>query len=121
MYPKFQIVTTGKVTREDRDREWNDLQRAAIEKKTRPFYRAVDKHGLMYAGIHKTILLSCQLIVLMSLGLHFLPSSIKIGLLQLPFVHSSLSLSVNLHLQPVIIIYILNLYLLLCFKFSGCM
>ncbi|KAK4265943.1 hypothetical protein QN277_026928 [Acacia crassicarpa] len=45
-----KIVNTGKVTREDRDREWNELQRAANEKKTRPFYRAVDKHGLMYAG-----------------------------------------------------------------------
>lgn len=45
-----KIVNTGKVTREDRDRAWNELQRAANEKKTRPFYRAVNKHGLMYAG-----------------------------------------------------------------------
>lgn len=48
---QFQIVNTGKVTREDRERAWDELQRAAQEKKTRPFYRAVDKHGLMYAGI----------------------------------------------------------------------
>ncbi|KAF8387610.1 hypothetical protein HHK36_026263 [Tetracentron sinense] len=45
-----KVVTTGKITRQDRVRAWNELQRAAKEKKTRPFYRAVDKHGLMYAG-----------------------------------------------------------------------
>ncbi|XP_027329262.1 beta-glucosidase-like SFR2, chloroplastic isoform X1 [Abrus precatorius] len=45
-----KIVTSGKVTREDRDRAWDELQRAAKEKKTRPFYRAVDKRRLMYAG-----------------------------------------------------------------------
>ncbi|KAK7264752.1 hypothetical protein RJT34_32362 [Clitoria ternatea] len=45
-----KIVNTGKVTREDRERAWDELQRAAKEKKTRPFYRAVDKHRLMYAG-----------------------------------------------------------------------
>jgi heat shock protein HspQ len=43
-------VNTGKVTREDREEAWNELQRAAKEKKTRPFYRAVDKNGLMLAG-----------------------------------------------------------------------
>lgn len=41
---------TGKVTREDRKQAWNELQRAAKERKTRPFYRAANKHGLMYAG-----------------------------------------------------------------------
>ncbi|EEF43139.1 hydrolase, hydrolyzing O-glycosyl compounds, putative [Ricinus communis] len=45
-----KVATTGKITREDRARAWNELQRAAKEKKMRPFYRAVDKHGLMYAG-----------------------------------------------------------------------
>ncbi|KAK0608458.1 hypothetical protein LWI29_030985 [Acer saccharum] len=45
-----QVATTGKVTREDRARAWNELQTAAKEKKTRPFYRAVNKHGFMYAG-----------------------------------------------------------------------
>ncbi|CAL1397498.1 unnamed protein product [Linum trigynum] len=45
-----QVVRSGKITREDRDQAWDDLQHAAKEKKTRPFYRAVDKHGLMYAG-----------------------------------------------------------------------
>ncbi|KAG5046238.1 hypothetical protein JHK86_015644 [Glycine max] len=44
-----KIVNTGKVTHEDRERAWDELQRAAKEKKTRPFYRAVDKHRLMYA------------------------------------------------------------------------
>lgn len=43
-------MNTGKVTREDREVAWDELQRAAKEKKTRPFYRAVDKNGLMYAG-----------------------------------------------------------------------
>lgn len=45
-----KVVSTGKVTRDDRDKAWNELQRAAKEKKTRPFYRAVDKNGLMLAG-----------------------------------------------------------------------
>ncbi|XP_065863885.1 beta-glucosidase-like SFR2, chloroplastic [Euphorbia lathyris] len=45
-----KVVTTGKITRQDRKRVWNELQKAAKEKKTRPFYRAVDKRGLMYAG-----------------------------------------------------------------------
>ncbi|XP_071940227.1 beta-glucosidase-like SFR2, chloroplastic isoform X2 [Coffea arabica] len=44
------VVKSGKVTREDRERSWNGLQMAAKEKKTRPFYRAVNKRGLMYAG-----------------------------------------------------------------------
>lgn len=48
----FQVVTTGKVTRLDRIHAWSELKRAAKEKKTRPFYRAVNKDGLMYAGIH---------------------------------------------------------------------
>lgn len=47
---QFQVVTTGKITRADRERAWNELQKAAKEKQTRPFYRAVDKYGLMYAG-----------------------------------------------------------------------
>ncbi|KAL0457529.1 UNVERIFIED_CONTAM: Beta-glucosidase-like SFR2, chloroplastic [Sesamum latifolium] len=38
------------ITRIDRARAWNELQTAAKEGKTRPFYRAVNKHGLMYAG-----------------------------------------------------------------------
>ncbi|XP_076931265.1 beta-glucosidase-like SFR2, chloroplastic [Bidens hawaiensis] len=45
-----KIVTSGKITREDRNKAWYELQKAAREKKTRPFYRAVNKHGLMYAG-----------------------------------------------------------------------
>lgn len=45
-----KIVATGKVTRQDRMSAWRELQQAAIQKKTRPFYRDVDKHGRMYAG-----------------------------------------------------------------------
>ncbi|XP_050218227.1 beta-glucosidase-like SFR2, chloroplastic [Mercurialis annua] len=45
-----KVASTGKITCEDRARAWNDLQRAAKEKQTRPFYRATDKHGFMYAG-----------------------------------------------------------------------
>ncbi|XP_058076267.1 beta-glucosidase-like SFR2, chloroplastic isoform X2 [Magnolia sinica] len=45
-----KVVTTGKVTRQDRARAWYELQMAAKKKKTRPFYRAVNKHKLMYAG-----------------------------------------------------------------------
>lgn len=48
--PSFQIVRTRKITRLDRVRAWNELRRAAREKKTRPFYRAVNKNGFMYAG-----------------------------------------------------------------------
>ncbi|GJN05136.1 hypothetical protein PR202_ga22741 [Eleusine coracana subsp. coracana] len=45
-----KVVTTGKITRQDRACAWRELQQAALEKKTRPFFRAVDKHGRMYAG-----------------------------------------------------------------------
>lgn len=45
-----KVATTGIITHEDRERAWNELRWAAKQKKTRPFYRAVDKHGLMYAG-----------------------------------------------------------------------
>nr|BBF90082.1 putative SFR2, SENSITIVE TO FREEZING 2 [Oryza rufipogon]BBF90091.1 putative SFR2, SENSITIVE TO FREEZING 2 [Oryza rufipogon] len=45
-----RVVTTGKITRQDRMFAWRELQQAAVQKKTRPFFRAVDKHGRMYAG-----------------------------------------------------------------------
>ncbi|KAI3469249.1 hypothetical protein Pfo_025912 [Paulownia fortunei] len=45
-----KVVTSGKITRIDRAQAWNELQTAAKEGKKRPFYRAVNKHGLMYAG-----------------------------------------------------------------------
>ncbi|CAN1789407.1 Beta-glucosidase-like SFR2, chloroplastic [Linum perenne] len=45
-----QVARTGKITKEERDQAWAELQSAAKEKKTRPFYRAVNKNGLMYAG-----------------------------------------------------------------------
>ncbi|KAM7488021.1 hypothetical protein LguiB_025505 [Lonicera macranthoides] len=45
-----KVATSGKVTRQDRERAWNELQGAAKERKTRPFYRAVNKQGFMYAG-----------------------------------------------------------------------
>ena len=43
-------MKSGKITRKDRSLAWNELQRAAKSGKLRPFYRAVDNHGLMYAG-----------------------------------------------------------------------
>ncbi|KAL5996535.1 glycosyl hydrolase 1 [Asimina triloba] len=45
-----KVVTTGKVMRRDRARACYELLSAAKEQKNRPFYRAVDKWGLMYAG-----------------------------------------------------------------------
>ncbi|KAK8448240.1 hypothetical protein SEVIR_8G248000v4 [Setaria viridis] len=45
-----KVVTTGKITRQDRACAWRELQQAAFQKKTRPFFRAVDKYGRMYAG-----------------------------------------------------------------------
>lgn len=48
----LQVVTTGKIMRQDRTSAWRELQEAAIQKKTRPFYREIDKHGRMYAGIY---------------------------------------------------------------------
>ncbi|GMP57180.1 hypothetical protein CsSME_00021369 [Camellia sinensis var. sinensis] len=45
-----KVATTGKVTHQDRELAWNELHRAAKQRKTRPFYRAVNKQGLMYAG-----------------------------------------------------------------------
>ncbi|CAG7890845.1 unnamed protein product [Brassica rapa] len=49
-----KIVKSGKITRKDRSLAWNELQKAAKSGKLRPFYRAVDNHGLMYAdGLDK--------------------------------------------------------------------
>ncbi|KAL5700339.1 galactolipid galactosyltransferase [Ranunculus cassubicifolius] len=45
-----KVATTKKITRKDRAYAWNELQRAAREKQPRPFYRAVNERGLMYAG-----------------------------------------------------------------------
>ncbi|XP_074582368.1 beta-glucosidase-like SFR2, chloroplastic [Curcuma longa] len=45
-----KVAETRQVTKADRMRVWRELQLAAKEKRTRPFYRAVDRHGLMYAG-----------------------------------------------------------------------
>ncbi|KAG6500523.1 hypothetical protein ZIOFF_040370 [Zingiber officinale] len=45
-----KVVETRQVTKAERMRGWSELQLAAREKRTRPFYRAVDRRGLMYAG-----------------------------------------------------------------------
>ncbi|XP_019253246.1 PREDICTED: beta-glucosidase-like SFR2, chloroplastic isoform X1 [Nicotiana attenuata] len=45
-----KIVASGKIMREDREHVWGELQTAANEGKKRPFYRTVNKYGLMYAG-----------------------------------------------------------------------
>lgn len=45
-----KVVKTGKVTKLDRIQAWRELQQAALEKRIRPFSRAVDKQGRMYAG-----------------------------------------------------------------------
>lgn len=45
-----EVVKTGRVTQQQREIAWNELQIAAAEGKTRPFYRAVNKLGLMYSG-----------------------------------------------------------------------
>ncbi|PKA51544.1 Beta-glucosidase-like SFR2, chloroplastic [Apostasia shenzhenica] len=47
---RYEVVKTGKVTKLDRDRAWSELYRAAKEKRTHPFYRAVDRRGYMLAG-----------------------------------------------------------------------
>ncbi|PIA28055.1 hypothetical protein AQUCO_07300022v1 [Aquilegia coerulea] len=44
-----KVATSGKITRQDRTSAWHELQQAAKEKQ-RPFYRSVNKQGLMYAG-----------------------------------------------------------------------
>ncbi|ONI27935.1 hypothetical protein PRUPE_1G112100 [Prunus persica] len=45
-----KVATTGKITQDDREGAWNELHKAARAQKTRPFYRQVNKQGLMYAG-----------------------------------------------------------------------
>ncbi|VFQ60999.1 unnamed protein product [Cuscuta campestris] len=45
-----KVVRSGKITKADRENTWNELQLVVKEGKTREFYRAVNKHGLMYAG-----------------------------------------------------------------------
>ena len=44
------LVTTRKITKVDRTHVWSELKHAAKEKKTRPFYQAVDRKGHMCAG-----------------------------------------------------------------------
>ncbi|XP_024518202.1 galactolipid galactosyltransferase SFR2, chloroplastic [Selaginella moellendorffii] len=45
-----ELARTGKVTRKQRATAWKELQDAAAKGTKRPFYRAVDANGLMYAG-----------------------------------------------------------------------
>ncbi|XP_060197719.1 beta-glucosidase-like SFR2, chloroplastic [Lycium barbarum] len=45
-----KVVESGKITGEDREQVWRELQTAAKEGKKRPFYRKMNKYGLMYAG-----------------------------------------------------------------------
>lgn len=45
-----KVVESGKIMREDREQVWCELQTAVKEGKRRPFYRSVNKYGLMYAG-----------------------------------------------------------------------
>lgn len=45
-----EVAKTGKITKEQRDLAWAELQIAAAQGKKRPFCRAVDSNGLMYAG-----------------------------------------------------------------------
>ncbi|PHT94130.1 Beta-glucosidase-like SFR2, chloroplastic [Capsicum annuum] len=45
-----KVVESGKIMREDREKVWGELQTAAKDGKRRPFYRSVNKYGLMYAG-----------------------------------------------------------------------
>lgn len=45
-----EVAKTGKVTKEQRDKAWDELQTVATQGKKRPFCRAVDGNGLMYAG-----------------------------------------------------------------------
>lgn len=63
------MVKSGRITGEDRRRAWIELRRAAKENKTRPFYRATNKQGLMYAGNHATHALLVSSCNLSSLGI----------------------------------------------------
>lgn len=45
-----EVAKTGKVTKQQRDQAWSELQAVAIQGRKRPFCRAVDSNGLMYAG-----------------------------------------------------------------------
>jgi hypothetical protein len=46
----FQICKSGMITKVQRAAAWNELQSAIKSGKKRPFCRAVDRNGLMYAG-----------------------------------------------------------------------
>lgn len=72
-------MQTGKITKLERVRAWTELQHAAREKKTRPFYRAVDRKGHMLAGkyadsdapTHKLALLYLNINIVLMLLYHF--------------------------------------------------
>ncbi len=47
---RYQLSKTGKVTKKQRQEVWEELQSAARRGMTRPFCRAINDHGLMFAG-----------------------------------------------------------------------
>ncbi|AES86665.2 glutamine cyclotransferase [Medicago truncatula] len=67
-----KVVSTGKVTRKDRDKAWNELQRAAKAKKTRPFYRVVDKNGFNVSRCAKTFFLHILIMTMVGTTGHWI-------------------------------------------------
>ncbi|CAM6016116.1 unnamed protein product [Sphagnum balticum] len=49
-YLYAEVSKTGKVTRKQRKEAWEELQSAVRQGMTRPFCRAINNHGLMFAG-----------------------------------------------------------------------
>jgi len=57
------VSKTGKVTRKQRKEAWEELQSAVRQGMTRPFCRAINDYGLMFAGEDLSLSLSLSLSV----------------------------------------------------------
>ena len=71
----FQICKNGMVTKRQRIEAWAELQNAAEQGKKRPFCRAVNRNGLMYAGILSICSRKFLLLIIITLQLGYWESS----------------------------------------------
>lgn len=60
---------TGKVTKQQRQTVWEDLQEQARQGKTRPFCRQINDKGLMFAGAGTNVFMLLGLTLIFHVGI----------------------------------------------------
>lgn len=60
---------TGKVTKQQRQTVWEELQEQARQGKTRPFCRQINDKGLMFAGAGPSVFMLLGLTLIFHLGI----------------------------------------------------